>query len=75
MMKLLNRKEIFVKILAVLFCGAMLVGAFTLPVFSEGQGEWPCQLYLVYLGDGVWDVDCQGNSGNCTCTIFVYEAP
>ena len=63
------------RIFLILACAAMLIGAFTLPLHSAGQGEWPCQLYLVYVGDGEWDIDCQGNSGNCPCTIFVYEDP
>jgi len=54
--------------LSVLF----LFAAVTMPAFSlPGSGEWPCSLSLV-LRDGVWDLDCLFNSGECLCSIFLY---
>ncbi|PIE91201.1 MAG: hypothetical protein CR997_02320 [Acidobacteria bacterium] len=68
-------KKIKRKITLIISIALFAIGAFA-PVFASGgsEGEWPCQLYLINNG-GVWDLDCQGNSGNCTCILFNIQNP
>lgn len=50
------------------------VASFFIPVITPGQagqGEWPCNLEYI-VREGQLDLDCLKNTGNCTCTIFIY---